>query len=98
MKKILKIISVPLALGALAALVRLESRRPLRRAVESKLTRAGRNLAVAGIGALALQTAEKPVAERLTKLVARKNLGLLKIVRLPKWLEIALAVVLMDYT
>lgn len=98
MKKFLKILSVPLAVGAVGVLVRLENRRPLRRKVESKLVRSGRNLAVAGIAAVALQIAEKPVAERLTKLVERKNLGLLKIVRLPKWLEVISAVVLMDYT
>ena len=98
MKRFLKILSVPLALGGVGLLVWLENRRPLRREVEPKLTRGGRNLAVAGLAALALQTAEKPVASRLTKLVERQNFGLLKIVRLPKWLEIALAVVLMDYT
>ncbi len=98
MKKILKILGVPLALGGVGVLVWLENRRPLRREVESKLFRSGRNLAVAGVAALALQIAEKPVAERLTKLVERKNLGLLKIVRLPKWLELISAVVLMDYT
>jgi sterol desaturase/sphingolipid hydroxylase (fatty acid hydroxylase superfamily) len=98
MKRFLKILSVPLTLCGFAALVRLENRRPMRRAVESKLVRNGRNLTVAGIAALALQVAEKPVATRLSKLVERKRLGLLKIFRLPKWLEIILAVVLMDYT
>jgi sterol desaturase/sphingolipid hydroxylase (fatty acid hydroxylase superfamily) len=98
MKGFFKILSVPLALGGFAALIWFENRRPLRRTVESKLVRNGRNLAVAGIAALALQMSEKPVATRLSNLVERKNLGLLKIFRLPKWLEIILAVVLMDYT
>ena len=98
MKKFLKILSLPAALTALGALVWFENRRPLRRRVESKIVRSGRNVAVAGIAALALQLAEKPVAKRLTKLVERKNIGLLKIVRLPKWLETILAVVLLDYT
>lgn len=98
MTKFLKILSVPLALGGVGLLVWLENRRPLRRAVEPKLPRSGRNLAVAALAALALQIAEKPVALRLTKLVEEKNLGLLKIVRLPKYLEIAFAVALMDYT
>jgi sterol desaturase/sphingolipid hydroxylase (fatty acid hydroxylase superfamily) len=98
MKYLLKILSVPLALGSLGALVWLENRRPLRRAVESKPVRSGRNLAVAAVAALALQISEKPVAARLTKLVERRNLGLLKIIRLPKWFETALAIVLMDYT
>ncbi|HEY0427138.1 MAG TPA: sterol desaturase family protein [Pyrinomonadaceae bacterium] len=98
MKKLLKILSAPLALGGFAALVWLENRRPLRREVESKFVRNGRNLAVAGLAALALQITEKPVASRLTKFVESKKLGLLKITRLPKWLEVILAVVLMDYT
>lgn len=98
MKKILKILSVPLALGTFGALVWLENRRPLRRSVESKAVRSGRNLAVAAVAALALQIFEKPVTAPLTKLVERRNLGLLKIIRLPKWFETIFAVVLMDYT
>jgi len=98
MKNFLKILSVPLALGGVGLLVWLENRRPLRREVESKTARLGRNLAAAAVAALALQISEKPVATQLAKLVERKNLGLLKIARLPKWLEVALAVVLMDYT
>jgi sterol desaturase/sphingolipid hydroxylase (fatty acid hydroxylase superfamily) len=98
MKNLLKILSVPLALAGFGALVWLENRRPLRRAVESKPVRSGRNLAVAAVAALALQISEKPFAARLTKLVERRNLGLLKIIRLPKWLETVFAVVLMDYT
>ncbi len=98
MKNLLKILSVPIALTGVGLLVWLENRRPLRRAVELKPARSGRNLAAAALGALALQIAEKPVASRLTKLVEEKNLGLLKIVCLPQWLETVFAVVLMDYT
>lgn len=98
MKNFLKILSVPLALAGLGAFLWLENRRPLRRAVESKPVRSGRNLAVAAIAAAALQIFEKPVAAPLAKLVQRRNLGLLKIIHLPKWFEIGLAVVLMDYT
>jgi sterol desaturase/sphingolipid hydroxylase (fatty acid hydroxylase superfamily) len=91
-------LSGPLIIGAFAALVWLERRRPLRREVEPKLTRTARNLAVAGIGALALQLTESPVALGLAALVAQHDLGLLKLVRLPVWLETALAIVLLDYT
>lgn len=98
MKNFLKIISVPVALGTFGVLVWLENRRPLRRAVESKTRRNARNLTVAAIAAVALHLAEQPVVAPLTKLVERKNLGLLKIVRLPKFLETIFAVVLMDYT
>lgn len=97
-EKFLKIFGGAVALGTFGALVWLENRRPLRRSVEPKLIRTSRNLAVAGIAAVALHLVERPVVEPLTKLVERKNLGLLKLIRLPRWLETVLAVVLLDYT
>ena len=91
-------LSATLILGAFSLLTWLERRRPLRREVEPKLTRTARNLAVAGIGAVALQLTERPVALELAALVERHDLGLLKFLRLPLWLETVLAVVLLDYT
>jgi sterol desaturase/sphingolipid hydroxylase (fatty acid hydroxylase superfamily) len=91
-------LSVPLVLGAAGLLVWLERRRPLRRSVESKSTREARNLASAAVGAVALSLTEKPLAEALTSLVERRRRGLLKVVRLPHWVEVALAIVLLDYT
>jgi sterol desaturase/sphingolipid hydroxylase (fatty acid hydroxylase superfamily) len=87
-----------LVLGAFGALAWLERRRPLRAEREPKLERAARNLAVAAAGAAALRLAEKPVADRLTALVERRRWGLLKLARLPGWLEAAAACVLLDYT
>jgi sterol desaturase/sphingolipid hydroxylase (fatty acid hydroxylase superfamily) len=98
MRKLPAWIGASLAVGACGALVWLERRRPLRRAVESKLERNARNLAVAGVAAVALRFAERPVVERLTALVERRGIGLLKQVALPRALEAALAVVLLDYT
>jgi sterol desaturase/sphingolipid hydroxylase (fatty acid hydroxylase superfamily) len=98
MKRFLKIITIPLALGTFGVLVWLENRRPLRKSVESKIVRNSRNLTVAGIAAVALQMVEQPVVKPLTELVERKNFGLLKIIKLPKWLETILAVALLDYT
>ena len=91
-------LSVPLLVGAFGALVVFERRRSLRRATESKIRRNARNLGVAALGALALQLAERPVVEPLTHLVERRKLGLLKRACLPTWLEVALAVALLDYT
>ncbi len=87
-----------LTLGTFATLLWLENRRPLRRAVESKLRRNARNLAVATLGALSLQLAEQPVVRPLTRLVEGRRLGLLKRVDLPAWLEVPLAIALLDYT
>lgn len=91
-------ISAPLIFGAFGLLVWLERRRPLRRAVEPKLTREARNLAVAAISAAALQLTERPLIERLTNMVERRRWGLLKRIHLPVGIEVALAVVLLDYT
>lgn len=91
-------LTAPLIIGAFGLLVWLERRRPLRRAVEPKLTRESRNLAVAAVSAIVLQFTQRPLVERLTAIIERRRWGLLKLVRLPLWLEVALAVALMDYT
>jgi sterol desaturase/sphingolipid hydroxylase (fatty acid hydroxylase superfamily) len=99
MRKLPGWIGASLVVGALGALVLLERRRPLRRdSTESKLKRDARNLAVAGVAAVALQLAERPLVERLTAVVERRRVGLLKQIALPRPLEAALAVVLLDYT
>jgi sterol desaturase/sphingolipid hydroxylase (fatty acid hydroxylase superfamily) len=92
-------LGAPLVLGAFGVLWWLERRRPLRRERdEPKLRREARNLSVAATAALALRLTEQPVAERLTALVERRKIGLLKLVPLPMWAETALAVLLLDYT
>ena len=91
-------LSVSLVAGAFGVLVWLERRNPLRREVEPKLIRDVRNLAVAGCGAVALQLTQSPLSSRLTALVERRKFGLLKIGRLPGWIEIPLAVLLLDYS
>jgi sterol desaturase/sphingolipid hydroxylase (fatty acid hydroxylase superfamily) len=91
-------LSIPLIFGAFGALQWLERRRPLRREVEPKLTRNARNVAVAGLGGLALQVMENPINSGIAAFVERHNFGLVKLLRLPVWLETALAVVLLDYT
>ena len=85
--------------GTFLTLVWLESRRPLRgRRFESKFRRNVRNLAVAATAAAAVQLAERPLTAPLTRLVGRRRLGLLPGLRLPRWLEVALGVILLDYT
>jgi len=92
-------ISASLIAGAFGALLWLERRRPLRqRAVEPKLRHDMRNLAVAAVSAAALHITERPIVARLTSLVERHRWGLLKRGQSPAWLEVALAVALLDYT
>jgi sterol desaturase/sphingolipid hydroxylase (fatty acid hydroxylase superfamily) len=76
----------------------LERRRPLRRPVEPAVPHTGRNLAIAALGAAAIHIVEAPIVWRIAALVERRQGGLLKRLRLPMWLEVACAVLLMDYT
>ncbi len=87
-----------LAFGAFAALYFFEIRRPLRRSVEPRSINTLRNLAIAATAGIAASQIEKPVTDKLTKFVEKNRFGLLKIVRLPKFIETTLAVILLDYT
>ncbi len=87
-----------LILFTAATLSWLERRRDLRRRVEDQGPRTGRNLVIAGVGAAALQLAERPIVSRVSSLVVRRRWGLLQQVPLPAWLSTVLAVVLLDYT
>ncbi|HEV8158365.1 MAG TPA: sterol desaturase family protein [Pyrinomonadaceae bacterium] len=94
----MKWLSGVLRVGTFAVLYFFERRRPLRRQLERKEVQTGRNLAIAAAAGLALNFFEKPVAEKLTRFVEEKHFGVLKIFQLPKFLEITLAVILLDYT
>src|SRR5215831_10166119 len=84
--------------GTLLLLRCLETRRPLRRSVEPKLRREARNVVVAGVSAIALVLAERPIVMPLAALVERNGSGLLRQFGFPRWLEIGVALALMDYT
>jgi len=94
----MKWLSGVLSVGTFAVLYFFERRRPLRPQLEQKEIQATRNLAIAAAAGLAFNLFEKPVAEKLTRFVEERHFGLLKIFRLPKRLETALAVILLDYT
>jgi len=81
-----------------ATLSWLERRRDLRARVAPQGSRAVRNLVIAGVGAVALQLAERPVISRVARLVERRRWGLLQRLPLPVWLSTVAAVVLLDYT
>jgi sterol desaturase/sphingolipid hydroxylase (fatty acid hydroxylase superfamily) len=91
-------LSIGLAAGAFGVLLWLEQRRPLRRTVEPKRARLARNLALAAATGIVVVGLERPALAPLTTLVAERRLGLLHIASLPAWLEVGLALVLMDYT
>ena len=86
------------SIGTLALFLHFERRRPLRPETESKFRRVSRNLAMAGMSALTIQGVETPVVSPLARWVGRKRMGLLKLVALPRWVEVALVLAVMDYT
>jgi len=84
--------------GIFIGLVLLELRRPLRKGnSEPKLRRNVRNMAVAGTSAIAVALTGAPVTRPLTKWVQRRNWGVVKWLRLPLWLEVPMALLLLDY-
>jgi sterol desaturase/sphingolipid hydroxylase (fatty acid hydroxylase superfamily) len=87
-----------LSLGVLAAFMFLEWRRPLRTARESKFTHTLRNLATAVSSAAVIALVETPIVWPLARLVEQERWGLLQLFSLPRWLEMSLALLLMDYT
>jgi len=78
-------------------LLALESARPLRRRVESARRHIGRNLAVGTVSLAVLTLVQLPFLLPLTRWAQREGIGLLNLVTLPTYLELALGVLLLDY-
>ncbi|MBU5615073.1 sterol desaturase family protein [Geomonas azotofigens] len=93
-----KWLNAALIFGTFAAVAARELSRPLRRGKEDKLRRDARNAAFAVLAAATVAVAEKPVVGPLALRVQAKRLGLLKLLCLPAWAEVALSVLLLDYT
>ena len=87
-----------LGLGGILLLAWLERRRPLRRAVEAKLRREARNASVAGLSAVVLVLVERPIIQPLAARVERRHGGLVGMLHLPLAAELAVALLLMDYS
>ncbi len=98
-RRVAGIVAPPLAGAAFVALALQERERPLRHwETPDSARRLIRNLAIAGLSGAAIQMTERPVTAPLARLVARRHLGLLHALRLPRALELAASVALMDYT
>lgn len=91
-------ISAAIVIGAVACFIWFEMRRPLRRNMDSKLSRNARNALIGMSAAAAMQLTEVPISGRVSEMVQRRRWGLLKWFRLPVWIETILALALMDYT
>lgn len=87
-----------LIFGTMATVVVMELRRPLRKEKDDKLTRNARNAAFSVMAAATVGLAEKPVVAPLALKVQGRRWGLVKLLGLPAWAEVALSVVLLDYT
>jgi len=91
-------LTVPLAIGVFLLLNWLERRQPLRRRTQSKLKREIRNVAVASLGAVAVQFTEIPLVLSLFESIQQRRWGILARLRLPLWMELPTAILLMDYS
>src|SRR4051812_33867646 len=88
-----------LAFGvALGALFVAERRRPLRRQKEPTPERVGRNVVLGLLAGATTAAAEMPIVAPVQRLAARRRLGLLRLVPLPRALRIVLGFLLLDYT
>ena len=87
------------AVGAVFVLLLvLEGRRPLRRSVESRPRRVARNLGIGGLGLAALTLLQTPLLVPVAEWARRERFGLLNRVDAPHAVEVAAAVLLLDYT
>jgi len=71
---------------------------PLRRTVESKLRRIIRNLSVGGVSLALMSLIQAPLLQPVASWIVRERIGLMQLVKWPRWIETLLAVVLLDYT
>ena len=81
-----------------AAMLFAEQRAPLRPRVEPKLRRVVRNLTVGGVSLAFTSLLQAPLLQPVAAWISREHIGLLQQVSWPRWLEIVLAVLLLDYT
>ncbi len=90
--------SATFLLGLGLGLLWFERRSPLRPSREPKLRRVTRNLVMAGMNAITVRLLETPVVQSLAKQVELRDWGLVRRLKLPRWSEDLLSVVLLDYT
>jgi sterol desaturase/sphingolipid hydroxylase (fatty acid hydroxylase superfamily) len=88
-----------LAFGAAAgALFVVERLRPLRARKEPGVERVGRNLAIGLLAAATTAASELPIVARAQRLAARRRIGVLRWLPLPRALRMAVGFLLLDYT
>jgi len=71
---------------------------PLRRSVESKLRRVVRNLTIGGVSVALTPLLQALLLQPVTSWIVRDHVGLLQVTNWPRWVEILIGIVLLDYT
>src|SRR4051812_2417229 len=71
---------------------------PLRRSVESKVRRVVRNLTVGGVSFALMSLLQAPLLQPFAAWIVRDRIGLLQAAQWPRWLEMVIGIVLLDYT
>src|SRR5438067_5337206 len=87
-----------LVAGAFAILTVAESRRPLRRSVDSKGRRFVRNGVMGGLTALVTAALQEPLVNPILRRTTEGRLGLLHRMALPRPARFIAGVLLLDYT
>jgi len=87
-----------LVAGAFVLFTWLEQQRPLRAATRGKWRRVARNLGTGALSAAIVAPLQAILLAPLVERVEERRVGLLHLVALPSWLQIALAVLLLDWT
>ena len=95
MTRALRWLSFGVALGALFV---AERRRPLRRQKEPGAERVGRNLAIGLLAASTTALSELPIVSPVQRMAERRRIGLLRQMKMPRVLRMAIGFLLLDYT
>ena len=84
--------------AVLTAMAALETVRPLRRSVEPRLRRTLRNFTTGALGLAVITLLQAPILMPFVRWTERHGIGLLNLVNLPAAVEVAVAILLLDYT
>ncbi|HEX8170183.1 MAG TPA: sterol desaturase family protein [Thermoanaerobaculia bacterium] len=84
--------------AAFVVLVAAETLRPLRRSVEPKPRRVVRNLTTGAVSLALMTLLQAPLLLPVVRWTESHRIGLLQLVVWPRWIELAVALLLLDYT
>lgn len=71
---------------------------PLRRTIESRFRRIIRNLTLGAVSLAVMTLIQAPLLHPVASWIARERIGLLQAADWPRWIEVLIAIILLDYT